>query len=744
MEGVRIVEVAAWTFVPAAGAVFADWGADVIKVEHPVTGDPQRGLVAMSTGAGAPNVFVEQPNRGKRSIAIDIATDAGRDLLYQLVASADVFLTNFLGPVRQRLRIDVDDLLAVNPRLIYVRGTGQGVNGPDADKGGFDMASAWYHAGIGYKLTPPGADAPVGQPAAFVDLMGGMTIAAGIAAALFQRERTGANPVVDVSLFSVGAWIMSPDILTSHYLGQSLPTPDRTSPPNPLVNSYLTQDGRWLVLVMLQADRFWPDLCQHLGHPELIDDDRFRDAAARLANRDECVQVLSEIFAFATARRVAGRPRHAGGCVGADAGPPRDPRRRAGRAQRRVPLRHQRRRHHQGGGQSRPLRRRRRGPAAGRTRRGRAQRPDPARARARLGPDPRAEDRRCRRLTATPHIRTVPTPRRRGRSRSAEAGAPPVQTAVRLRGGRIVARPGATPSHSRRIAGARDHLASVVQLVGSFRSSSRARRATSRQRSASDRRGGWHVAKAAGTDGGAPPKAASVVAATVRNRIIRGELREGDALPAENELIAQFGISRPSIREALRILESESLITLQRGARGGARVHAPSIGTAARYAGAVLQTQETPLEDVYQARRLIEPFAVEVLARRADQADVARLREFLAREEQAIPDPEEFVRLSQQFHVELVAASGQQTLALFAAMLNDIIERHMALLTRRTQPTERPQPRWKALASHDRLIELIEAGDVAEARAFWETHIDAVKTMTLGADGALTVLDLLD
>ncbi len=297
MEGVRIVEVAAWTFVPAAGAVFADWGADVIKVEHPVTGDPQRGLVAMSTGAEAPNVFVEQPNRGKRSISIDIATDAGRELLYRLVASADVFLTNFLAPARRRLQIEVDDLLAVNPRLIYVRGTGQGVHGPDADKGGFDMASAWYRAGIGYKLTPPDADAPVGQPAAFVDLMGGMTIAAGIAAALFRRERTGQNPVVDVSLFSVGAWIMSPDILTSHYLGQSLPSPDRTSPPNPLVNPYRTQDGRWLVLVMLQADRFWPDLCEHLGRPDLIADPRFTDAAQRFENRVECAEVLGSIFA---------------------------------------------------------------------------------------------------------------------------------------------------------------------------------------------------------------------------------------------------------------------------------------------------------------------------------------------------------------------------------------------------------------------------------------------------------------
>jgi DNA-binding FadR family transcriptional regulator len=168
------------------------------------------------------------------------------------------------------------------------------------------------------------------------------------------------------------------------------------------------------------------------------------------------------------------------------------------------------------------------------------------------------------------------------------------------------------------------------------------------------------------------------------------------------------------------------------------------VAAAARYAGAVLQAQATPLEDVYQARRVIEPFAVDTLARRRDPQDVATLRAFLEREEDAIPDPEEFLRLAQLFHVELVSVSGHQTLALFAAMLNEIIERHLALLTRQQPPVERPQPRWKALASHDRLIDLIEAGEPEEAKAFWESHIDAVKTLTLGIDGTRTALDLVD
>src|SRR6266487_3129265 len=117
MEGVRVVEVASWTFVPAAGAVLADWGADVIKIEHPVTGDPQRGLAAMGLVPGGPsavNYIIEQPNRGKRSIGVDMSTPEGRELLLKIAATSDVFLTNFLPSVRRKLRIDVDDVRAVN------------------------------------------------------------------------------------------------------------------------------------------------------------------------------------------------------------------------------------------------------------------------------------------------------------------------------------------------------------------------------------------------------------------------------------------------------------------------------------------------------------------------------------------------------------------------------------------------------------------------------------------------------
>src|SRR5438477_5244129 len=135
LQGIKIVEVAAWTFVPISGAVLSEWGADVIKIEHPVSGDPQRGLVTSGLvpgGGDGVNFMFEIPNRGKRSVGLDISTEDGRELLYKLVETADVFVTNYLPDVRERLRIDVDHIRDRNSDIVYVRGTGQGTPGPDA------------------------------------------------------------------------------------------------------------------------------------------------------------------------------------------------------------------------------------------------------------------------------------------------------------------------------------------------------------------------------------------------------------------------------------------------------------------------------------------------------------------------------------------------------------------------------------------------------------------------------------
>jgi crotonobetainyl-CoA:carnitine CoA-transferase CaiB-like acyl-CoA transferase len=295
LAGVRILEVAAWTFVPAGGAILADLGAEVIKVEPPA-GDPQRALKnILNLDKNGPNPFNEVPNRGKRSITIDLTKPEGRDVLLKIAATCDVFVTSYLPEVRAKLRLDVDDVRAANPNIIYVRGTGWGSKGPMRDTGGYDMAAAWATSGFAKRLLDSiGDDAPPPQPPAFFDLQGGNTIAGAIGMALFKRERTGEASVVDVSLMNVGMWAMSPDLVSAPYAPPMIP--NRTSPGNPLTNWYQTSDKRWLYLVLLQADRFWGELCDVMRHPELKDDARFNNAGVRFQNREECVRTLDAIF----------------------------------------------------------------------------------------------------------------------------------------------------------------------------------------------------------------------------------------------------------------------------------------------------------------------------------------------------------------------------------------------------------------------------------------------------------------
>jgi len=224
----------------------------------------------------------------------------GRAALLDLCRTADVFLTNWLPGPLSRARLEVDDIRAVNPDIIYVRGHGQGRRGPDADRGGYDSSSFFARSGVMNTLTY--GDDPYGptQPAAFGDLPGGQTIAGAIAAALFRRERTGETSVVDISLLAFGMWVNAPDIVMSKLFGGPLPKMTRDALPNPLVNRYLTKDGRLVQLVMLQPLRFWPELLTAVGRPELAVDERFATAEGMFANRVEGTRLLDEIFATRT------------------------------------------------------------------------------------------------------------------------------------------------------------------------------------------------------------------------------------------------------------------------------------------------------------------------------------------------------------------------------------------------------------------------------------------------------------
>jgi formyl-CoA transferase len=244
---------------------------------------------------------LEVPNRGKRSFTADLSLESGRGALARVLATADVFLTSNLAPIRRKLHIEVEDIRAANPQIIYVRGTGWGAHGPMADVGGYDVACGWATSGMAYKMSVGGD--PLTQPPAFFDLQGANTIAGAVGMALYKRERTGETSVIDVSLMHVGMWALSPDITGSPFSGAT-GLGDRTQAPNPVVNTYRTSDDRWLYLVLLQAARFWAELCTLLGCPELIDDERFANDAARYTNRVACVAALDAVFGSKTLDQV--------------------------------------------------------------------------------------------------------------------------------------------------------------------------------------------------------------------------------------------------------------------------------------------------------------------------------------------------------------------------------------------------------------------------------------------------------
>jgi crotonobetainyl-CoA:carnitine CoA-transferase CaiB-like acyl-CoA transferase len=312
MKGIRVLEVAEHTFVPSASAVLADWGADVIKIEHAVRGDAMRGLGrtgVMDLSKGV-HVLNEHSNRGKRSLGLDLGNPEGLAVLYALARKSDVFLTNKLPGTLARLKIDVADIRAQNPKIIYVRGTSFGVRGPDRDRGGYDMTSFWCRAGSAASVSPAELPGVLPQPGpAWGDSMGGMTIAGGIAAALFKRERTGEPSVVDVSLLSAGAWAMSAGIALSLQTRRpwATPMPGGTGSFNPLAGIYATSDGRYVCLVMLQAAKYWADFCAHIDRPELATDPRFEGAEKLAAHASEAVVILREVFAKRTLAQWAER-----------------------------------------------------------------------------------------------------------------------------------------------------------------------------------------------------------------------------------------------------------------------------------------------------------------------------------------------------------------------------------------------------------------------------------------------------
>ncbi len=295
MHGVRVVEIGVWVAGPAAGGILADWGADVTKIEPP-EGDPARTFARMFGADMGSNPPFEMDNRSKRSIVVDLQSDAGRALALELISTADVFLTNLRLGALERLGLDYDTLAARFPRLIYAHVTGYGRDGPDADRAAYDIAAFWARSGIANLLTAPGADPPF-QRGGMGDHSVGLASAAGISAALFERERSGTGQLVATSLLRQGVYTISFDLNMTLMWGQNAAAGGRTKIGNPSVNNYLAGDGRRFWIVGLEGPRHWPPIARSVGHPEWLEDARFDTPLARSQNAEELIALLDEAFA---------------------------------------------------------------------------------------------------------------------------------------------------------------------------------------------------------------------------------------------------------------------------------------------------------------------------------------------------------------------------------------------------------------------------------------------------------------
>jgi crotonobetainyl-CoA:carnitine CoA-transferase CaiB-like acyl-CoA transferase len=297
LDGIRVVEIASFVAAPSGGALLADLGAEVIKVEVP-HGEVYRHAVPRMNGYRSD--FPESPafqmdNRGKCSLALDLTRPAARAALARVIERADVVLTNLLPERAARYGLDPETLRRARPSLVYARLTGYGARGPDADRPGFDYAAYWARTGF-MDLMREAGTTPVWQRPGIGDHAAGLSLVAGILAALRVRDRTGEGQVVEVSLLQIGLYIQGNDLAAALATRQDPPAHDRTRPRNPLWNAYPTGDRRWLFLVMIESDRYWPALCRALEREDWIADPRFDSAVTRLRNNAELVALLDGLF----------------------------------------------------------------------------------------------------------------------------------------------------------------------------------------------------------------------------------------------------------------------------------------------------------------------------------------------------------------------------------------------------------------------------------------------------------------
>jgi crotonobetainyl-CoA:carnitine CoA-transferase CaiB-like acyl-CoA transferase len=294
LKGIRVIDLTTYAAGPVCSRVLGDWGADVIKIE-PLTGDTYRhfGLM-MGTPVGEdedPLFYIDNAN--KRGIAIDLKAPEGKQVMYKLLDSADVLVTNYRYDAISRLGLAYEELSLKYPRLIYGYINGYGTSGPLASKPGYDFSAYWGRGGIMIELGEPDAP-PLSALGGFGDHPTGTFLAGGIAAALYGREKTGRGDKVEVALYHAAIWNMALNIASSYYWEN--PRKSRRDPLNPMVNSYQCKDGTWIILIVVPNDheRYWKLVCETLEMPEFIDDERFKTFKASIENKKLLTSVLED------------------------------------------------------------------------------------------------------------------------------------------------------------------------------------------------------------------------------------------------------------------------------------------------------------------------------------------------------------------------------------------------------------------------------------------------------------------
>jgi crotonobetainyl-CoA:carnitine CoA-transferase CaiB-like acyl-CoA transferase len=299
LDGVKVIELAQWVFVPAATALLAELGADVIRLEHPTHGDPYRALTTAGVGNATSDVSARsaQVNRGKRSIGVDLAVPEGKAIAVRLIADADVFVTSLRVEALTRLGMSSADLCPINPRLVYARGDAFGPLGADSGRPGYDITAFWARGGIGGLVTDPDAPDIARQPPAFGDRIASLGLALGVVAALFERLAGGPSRQVTSSLLGAAAWVAASD-LVSIRVDEDLSR--LKEPPPPLTTSYRCADGRFLIINLMQTERYWADFCAATGDDRLGADPRFADSVSRGENAEELRDSIARLIGSRT------------------------------------------------------------------------------------------------------------------------------------------------------------------------------------------------------------------------------------------------------------------------------------------------------------------------------------------------------------------------------------------------------------------------------------------------------------